>query len=477
MSGETDILQVRSSTSLVVVERKTRLDLSKYDEEHDFAFNGVFGETVPNQALYQECLQPLVRASLEGSRVTVFAYGQTGSGKTYTMMGEDSVPGLYLSAATDLFAIKGKLHAVISFFEIYCGKLYDLLNERLLVQAREDGKQQVNIIGITRQEVVSVPQLMELIGSGMALRKTGQTGANEDSSRSHAILEISLRDTKKEHGKMTFIDLAGCERGADVRDTDRQTRIDGAEINKSLLALKECIRAMDQEKQHTPFRGSKLTQVLKDSFVGNCRTLMIANVSPASSCCEYTLNTLRYADRVKELKSEKKDDLSLVIHTTTPSKSQKQTGGTDVGGEPRRLMGGDRKMLPPRNKKPTLLRNQSEGLPIRTKLKAPTPTKILEPATSATNLDMSVSKIGRPVYKPMDCRQSKPNKAILKVHRNYLEQTKTHLKTEAGLLSSAEKPTADMSAYVQSLKASLAAKERLLLDLKEKLEEYAGLIE
>lgn len=78
--------------------------------------------------------------------------------------------------------------------------------------------------------------------------------------------------------------------------------MDGAEINKSLLALKECIRALDLEKKHLPFRGSKLTQVLKDSFTGNSKTTMIANVSPANSCCEHTLNTLRYADRVKELK-------------------------------------------------------------------------------------------------------------------------------------------------------------------------------
>lgn len=80
--------------------------------------------------------------------------------------------------------------------------------------------------------------------------------------------------------------------------------MDGAEINKSLLALKECIRALDMEKKHLPFRGSKLTQVLKDSFTGNSKTTMIANVSPANSCCEHTLNTLRYADRVKELKKE-----------------------------------------------------------------------------------------------------------------------------------------------------------------------------
>jgi kinesin family protein 2/24 len=112
------------------------------------------------------------------------------------------------------------------------------------------------------------------------------------------------------YGKFSFIDLAGSERGADTADTDRQTRLEGAEINKSLLALKECIRALDQDRagggagRHIPFRGSKLTEVLRDSFGGDGRTVMIANISPASGSCEHTLNTLRYADRVKEQKKE-----------------------------------------------------------------------------------------------------------------------------------------------------------------------------
>lgn len=144
---------------------------------------------------------------------------------------------------------------------------------------------------------------MEIIAFGLSVRTTGVTGANVDSSRSHGILQILMKDPKDRiFGKISFIDLAGSERGADTLDQNRQTRMDGAEINKSLLALKECIRALDQDKKHTPFRGSKLTLVLRDSFMGNCKTLMIANVSPTQSCCEHTLNTLRYADRVKELK-------------------------------------------------------------------------------------------------------------------------------------------------------------------------------
>jgi len=115
-------------------------------------------------------------------------------------------------------------------------------------------------------------------------------------------------------GKVSFIDLAGSERGADTYDNDRQTRIEGAEINKSLLALKECIRALDAAARHVPFRGSKLTEVLRDSFQGKqARTVMIANVSPCSGSCEHTLNTLRYADRVKELRKDQATPFSLLV--------------------------------------------------------------------------------------------------------------------------------------------------------------------
>jgi kinesin family protein 2/24 len=162
---------------------------------------------------------------------------------------------------------------------------------------------QVNIVGLKEFEIASVEDLVHKINQGSSNRVTGITGANLDSSRSHAILQLNIIDHEGRcFGKVSFIDLAGNERGADTYDQDKQTRIDGAEINKSLLALKECIRALDQDQKHTPFRGSKLTMVLKDSFVGNCKTVMIGNVSPSLSCCEHTLNTLRYADRVKELK-------------------------------------------------------------------------------------------------------------------------------------------------------------------------------
>ena len=228
------------------------------------------------------------------------------------MMGDSAtqVSGLYLLAASDLVTQLSQMPQYklrISFYEIYCGKLFDLLNHRELLHCREDGKQQVNIVGLTECQVESVNEIMQAIEVGLQQRTSGVTGANDDSSRSHAVLQMQLRDVQqggKRFAMMSFIDLAGSERGADTVENNKQTRLDGAEINKSLLALKECIRALDLDRKHTPFRGSKLTQVLKDSFTGNSKTTMIANVTPVSSSCEHTLNTLRYADRVKELRRE-----------------------------------------------------------------------------------------------------------------------------------------------------------------------------
>ena len=262
------------------------------------------------------------------TKISCFAYGQTGSGKTYTMIGnpeskENSSEGLYLLSAKEVFSYLkkseySKYEIYVSFYEIYCNKLFDLLNNKNTLEIREDGKGTIHIVGLVQKQITNIKNLIDIIDFGLKSRTTGVTGANDDSSRSHAILNIELQDEdENSKGKITFVDLAGSERAVDTIDTNKQTKIDGAEINKSLLALKECIRALDQGKLHKPFRGSKLTLVLRDSFIGNCLTLMIANISPCLSCSENTLNTLRYADRVKELRkgnneksrSDNKEDL------------------------------------------------------------------------------------------------------------------------------------------------------------------------
>ncbi|CAK9225450.1 unnamed protein product [Sphagnum troendelagicum] len=348
---EEDIITINDAeASLTVHEPKVKVDLTAYVEKHEFVFDAVLDQYVSNDEVYRTTVEPIVPTIFQRTKATCFAYGQTGSGKTYTMQ------PLPLRATQDIMTLMQQpkyrsqgLQLWLSFFEIYGGKLYDLLNERRKLCMREDGRQQVCIVGLQEYCVSHVELVKEYIDKGNLSRSTGSTGANEESSRSHAILQLVIKkapegnDTKGNRvvGKISFIDLAGSERGADTTDNDRQTRLvlndpfsllprnipfffnwilrcalwcrmEGAEINKSLLALKECIRALDNDQGHIPFRGSKLTEVLRDSFMGDSRTVMISCVSPNAGSCEHTLNTLRYADRVKGLSknNNSKKDLS-----------------------------------------------------------------------------------------------------------------------------------------------------------------------
>ncbi|XP_008263578.2 kinesin-like protein KIF2C isoform X2 [Oryctolagus cuniculus] len=312
---EIDVISVPSKCLVLVHEPRLKVDLTKYLENQAFCFDFAFDETVSNEVVYRFTARPLVQTIFEGGKATCFAYGQTGSGKTHTMGGDlagkaqNASKGIYAMASRDVFLLKNQpryrnlgLEVYVTFFEIYNGKLFDLLNKKAKLRVLEDGKQQVQVVGLQEHLVNSADDVIRMIDMGSTCRTSGQTFANSNSSRSHACFQILLRAKGRMHGKFSLVDLAGNERGADTSSADRQTRMEGAEINKSLLALKECIRALGQNKAHTPFRESKLTQVLRDSFIGeNSRTCMIAMISPGISSCEYTLNTLRYADRVKEL--------------------------------------------------------------------------------------------------------------------------------------------------------------------------------
>nr|XP_029534176.1 kinesin-like protein KIF2A isoform X5 [Oncorhynchus nerka] len=310
-----DVITIPSKDVVMVHEPKQKVDLTRYLENQTFRFDYAFDDSTTNEMVYRFTARPLVETIFERGMATCFAYGQTGSGKTHTMGGDfsgknqDCSKGIYALAARDVFVMLKKpchkkldLQVYATFFEIYSGKVFDLLNGKAKLRVLEDGKQQVQVVGLHERDVKCTEDVLKLIEVGNSCRTSGQTSANAHSSRSHAVFQIILRRKGKMHGKFSLIDLAGNERGADTSSADRQTRLEGAEINKSLLALKECIRALGRNKPHTPFRASKLTQVLRDSFIGeNSRTCMIATISPGMTSCENTLNTLRYANRVKEL--------------------------------------------------------------------------------------------------------------------------------------------------------------------------------
>ncbi|AWP02312.1 Kinesin-like protein [Scophthalmus maximus] len=310
-----DVITIPSKDVVMVHEPKQKVDLTRYLENQTFRFDYAFDDSTTNEMVYRFSARPLVETIFERGMATCFAYGQTGSGKTHTMGGDfsgknqDCSKGIYALAARDVFLMLKKpnykkldLQVYATFFEIYSEKVFDLLNRKAKLRVLEDGNQQVQVVGLQEKEVKCTEDVLKLIEVGNSCRTSGQTSANAHSSRSHAVFQIILRRKEKMHGKFSLIDLAGHERGADTSGADRQTRLEGAEINQSLLALKECIRALGRNKPHTPFRASKLTLVLRDSFIGKIsRTCMIATISPGITSCENTLNALRYANRVKEL--------------------------------------------------------------------------------------------------------------------------------------------------------------------------------
>ena len=206
--------------------------------------------------------------------------------------------------------------------------------DRARVRALEDARGRVRVVGLTERLVREPHEMLALAEKGAACRKTSRTDANASSSRSHAVFQIALRsdaDHAETRGsaprneglvaaRLSLVDLAGSERGADRgKAVSERIRREGAEINTSLLALKECIRALSAEKSEksaepppgdasarVPFRGSKLTTVLRDAFVGKrSRTVLLAHISPGHDSAEHTVNTLRYATRLKDfLKDE-----------------------------------------------------------------------------------------------------------------------------------------------------------------------------
>ena len=307
-NGEIDCISCLNP-KVVVHECKIKIDgITKYLEDHEFYFDNTFSENENTEEIYGYTIEPMINLVLKKGIVTCFAYGQTGSGKTYTMKGIQNL------AIESLFQesqkIKKNFEFYISFFEIYGGRLYDLLNNKNKLQVFDDSKGVTQIYGL--QEILAETQedMRLIIDKANSIRTTHNTVTNETSSRSHAICNIVIKEKgSKEFGKLSLVDLAGSERAEETQSNNRTRRAEGAEINKSLLALKECIRALQARKTsgnndiHVPFRASKLTHVLRDSFVSKSdksRIIMISCINPSYIFSNHSINTLRYSDRLKE---------------------------------------------------------------------------------------------------------------------------------------------------------------------------------
>ncbi|KAF8529003.1 P-loop containing nucleoside triphosphate hydrolase protein [Hysterangium stoloniferum] len=297
---------------------------TKRYKDRRFLFDRVFDMDAQQGDVFEETTKPLLGGLFDGYNATVFAYGATGCGKTHTISGTDSDPGIIYLTMAELFQLIEdkkediKVDVSVTFLEIYNEEIRDLLTEpgscgpKGGLVIRED--KSVKVSNLTELRPISAEEVKQIVLAGNARRTQSPTHANETSSRSHAVLQIHLTtsprtaDTSELYkmATLSIIDLAGSERASATKNMGERM-VEGANINKSLLALGNCINALCESggrKAHVPYRNSKLTRLLKFSLGGNCKTVMIVCVAPASNHFDDTHNTLVYAERAKKIKTK-----------------------------------------------------------------------------------------------------------------------------------------------------------------------------
>ncbi|XP_069597102.1 kinesin-like protein KIF18B [Ranitomeya imitator] len=296
-----------------------------------FIFDRVFGERSHQRDVFEHTTKQILDGVLNGYNCSVFAYGATGAGKTHTMLGSEADPGVMYLTMIELYqrieAIKEEksCEVLISYLEVYNEQIQDLLEPKGFLAIREDPQKGVVVQGLSFHQPKSAKQLLQMLANGNLNRTQHPTDANATSSRSHAVFQIYVKQKDRtasinqdiRMAKMSLIDLAGSERASTTNAKGERQR-EGANINRSLLALINVINALadaKNKKAHIPYRDSKLTRLLKDSIGGNCRTVMIAAISPSCLSYDDTYNTLKYANRAKEIKlSLKSNVINLDCH-------------------------------------------------------------------------------------------------------------------------------------------------------------------
>lgn len=296
--------------------------MGKRVKDQTFAFDRVFDENATQADVYESTTRGLLDNVLDGYNATVFAYGATGCGKTHTITGTAQQPGIIFLTMQELFEKIGErssekhTEVSLSYLEIYNETIRDLLvpgGSKQGLMLREDANQSISVAGLSSHSPKDVQSVMDMIVRGNEYRTMSPTEANATSSRSHAVLQINVAqkdrnaDINEPHtmATLSIIDLAGSERASATKNRGERL-LEGANINKSLLALGSCINALcdPRKKNHVPYRNSKLTRLLKFSLGGNCKTVMIVCVSPSSHHFDETQNTLRYANRAKNIQTK-----------------------------------------------------------------------------------------------------------------------------------------------------------------------------
>ncbi|XP_066968368.1 kinesin-like protein KIF3B isoform X4 [Macrobrachium rosenbergii] len=294
------------------------------DPRKTFTFDAVYDWNSKQLELYDETFRPLVDSVLCGFNGTIFAYGQTGTGKTYTMEGIRDDPdqrGVIPNSFEHIFdhiarSINQQYLIRASYLEIYQEEIRDLLgkDQKKRLELKERPDTGVYVRDLQQFVCKSVNEIQHVMTVGNQNRAVGATNMNLHSSRSHAIFIITIEcseidDKGKNHirvGKLNLVDLAGSERQSKTGTVGERLK-EATKINLSLSALGNVISALvDGKSTHIPYRDSKLTRLLQDSLGGNSKTIMVANIGPASYNYDETITTLRYANRAKNIQNKPK---------------------------------------------------------------------------------------------------------------------------------------------------------------------------
>ena len=327
--------------------------ISDKNNAKTFPFDYVYPMDSTQREVYDQVAFPIVDSIFQGYNGTVFAYGQTGCGKTYTMMGIVNNPdlkGIIPNAFSHIFGYiktEGESKRFLvrcSFVEIYNEEVRDLLGDsKKKLDIREDPKKGTFVKDLNYINIKDSNDIEKCLNKGNKNRHIGQTSMNDQSSRSHSLFTVYLEIEEKgddgngriKSGKLNLVDLAGSERVGKTNATG-QTFDEGKKINLSLTALGSVIDALSSNRKHIPYKDSKLTRLLADSLGGNTKTVMFANISPASYNYDETLGTLRYASRAKLIKNapkvneDPKDALLRQYEQEIKALKEKLANGGDI---------------------------------------------------------------------------------------------------------------------------------------------------
>lgn len=299
--------------------QRNGVSISSDSERHvyqQFFFDKVLDTTSDQISVFNEVGKDGVDWLCEGYNFSIFCYGPTSTGKSYTMFGEQKSPGLVPRACERLFSLINQKEEVVeaglkcSFLEIYRERIRDLLDTNSDppdLKIRQSEIKGNYVQGLIEKYVYSPQEIMTVIKEGMVQRTTASTNLNNTSSRSHAVLTITLtqklQDGSELTSKMHLVDLAGSE-NVGRSEVTGTTLAETQAINKSLSCLGNVIFALTEKgREHIPYRDSKLTFLLQDSLGGNSKTCIVCTATPSITCYSETVNTLKFAKRAKEIRN------------------------------------------------------------------------------------------------------------------------------------------------------------------------------